>query len=358
MSRFVDSYRPRSLSSVVGQDKVVSQLQGMLDEGKLGGNTLLLSGPYGTGKTTLARILARVVNCAEGGTSPCGQCRSCKTPIDSHPDIMEINAANTRGIDDIRSLMESSRLRPRNRMRVFIIDEIHQLTGPASQAFLKDLEEPKPHLLYILCTTEPYSLLPTIRSRSSWLKLKSVSPRDTTRLLRRVCKKEDLTIGPSILKYLAELSEGHVRDALIMLDQLASSPELSSMSEEDLKEALPDLSEGILGSSPVHLVPKFVQGMLSGDLSPLIHVRRVDNHDYFAGLVIKFVKEYLIYTLNPEAVDNKTVSSFAKAQGRVSSSRLLVMLESLLTLQERLKRHILDPLDVFDATILRFKLVK
>ena len=358
MSRFVDTYRPRSLSSVVGQDKVVAQLQGMLEEGKLGGNTLLLSGPYGTGKTTLARVLARTVNCAEGGISPCGKCRSCKTSIDAHPDVVEINAANTRGIDDIRNLIESSRLRPRNKMRVFIIDEIHQLTGPASQSFLKDLEEPKKHLLYILCTTEPYSLLPTIRSRSSWLKLKSVSPRDTVRLLKRVCKREELTIGSSVLKYLAELSDGHVRDALTMLDQLAASPELSSLSEEELKEALPELSEGILGSSPVHLVPKFVQGMLSGDLSPLIHIRKVDNHDYFVGLVVKFVKEYLIYTLNPAAVDNKTVSSFAKAQGKVSSTRLLVMLESLLTLQERLKRHSLDPLDAFDATVLRFKLVK
>ncbi len=352
--RFVDRYRPQKLADVHGQNKAVSQLTGLLQNGKVMGNTILLSGPFGTGKTSIGRILARAVNCSVGGIDPCGECPSCKLSIDSHPDIKEINAADSRGIEDVRTLLDVSKLSARYKARVFILDELHQLTGPAAQAFLKALEEPPKKTSFILCTTEPYKLLPTIRSRSAWVKLAELPPRDTARLLYRVCKAEGLSFPKEVLLYIAEMSGGHARDALTMLEQLGASS--SSMSLEEAKEALPEIAEGILGAAPDVMVPKYVHKLLDGTIVPMVYLRKVENPEYFLSLILKFLKELTIYFIEPKMVDNSALASFAKGtqfKKKVTPDVLTSIFEIHLDAQERVKTRSTDPLDALDLAILK-----
>jgi len=352
--RFVDKYRPQRLEEIVGQSRVVTQLTGLIQEGKIAGNTILISGPYGTGKTSIGRVLARVVNCKEGGTEPCGACKSCLLSLDHHPDIQEINAADTRGIDDVRKILDTVRLHPRFKVRVFILDELHQLTGPAAQAFLKTLEEPPKHTLFVLCTTEPYKLLDTIRSRSTWLKLAEIGSRDMSRLLGRICKQESFSISKEVLAYISELSGGHGRDAVNLLEQLGAAA--SGMSLEEAQEQLPALAEGILGASPAVLVPKYVHRLLDGTIVPMVHLRKVDNLDYFIGLVLKFLKEYLILQIEPKMIEDKAMISFAsstKFKKAPTVAQLTSIFEIHLEAQERVKSRGVDPLDAMDLAILK-----
>lgn len=352
--RFVDRYRPQKLSDVVGQPKAVSQLTGLVQSGKIAGNTVLISGPYGTGKTTFGRILARTLNCQAGGTDPCGECASCKFSIDNHPDIKEINAADSRGIDDVRSLLEVARLRARYKARVFIMDEAHQLTGAAATAFLKALEEPPKGTAFVLCTTEPYKLPAPIRSRSAWVKLTEIPVRDVSRLLSRVCKTEGIDFPKEVLSYISEMSFGHARDALNMLESLSSSTK--SLSLDEAKDQLPAIAEGILGASPDSLVPKYVQKLFDGTIVPMVYVRKVENPEYLLQLLLKFLKEMVIYYIEPKMVDNPALVSFLKSTQfkiKPTPDTLTRLFEIHLEAQERVKSRTIDPLDAIDLAILK-----
>lgn len=354
--RYVDKYRPRRLRSIAGQKGAVAQIEGLLRSDKIKGNTLLISGPYGSGKTTLARIISKALNCLESGPyEVCGKCLSCKTSMRKHPDIEEINAADARGIDDARRIIDVSHLAPRYRSRVFILDELHQQTQHAAQAFLKDLEEPPKHVAYILVTTDPWKLLPTIRSRSTHIKLGIIRKPDHVRFLSKVSKKEELTFSKEVLTHVAELSGGHIRDSLNLLEQLAASA--GDVSSEEAQELLPQLAEEILGASPRVLVPKYVRALLMGSISPIVHLRKVDNPEYFLKMVVKFLKDYIILHKEPRMIDDKALSSFAAATkkelGSISGGDLVSILELHLDALERIARRALDPLDAADLVVLK-----
>lgn len=352
--RYVDRYRPQKLSDVQGQAKSVAQLTDLLQSKEVAGNTILISGPYGTGKTTLGRILARTLNCAKGGLDPCEECSSCKLTVKNHPDIKELDAAESRGIDDVRTLMDVAKLSPRYKARVFVIDEAHQFTGPAAQALLKTLEEPPKHASFILCTTDPYKLPATIRSRSAWIRLAELPSRDIARLLMKVSKAEGLSFTKEVLLYIAEMSGGHARDAVKMLEQLG--PSSSSMSLDEAKEALPEIMEGILGASPATLVPKYVHKLLDGTIHSMVYLRKVENPEYFLSLLIKFLKELTIYYIEPKMVDNNALVSFVKGtqfKKKVTSDNLTSILEIHLDALERVKTRSTDPLDALDLAILK-----
>lgn len=231
---FYRKYRPQTLDELIGQDPVKLVLQSALKSGKLS-HAYLFVGSKGTGKTSTARILAKMVNCEVVQSSenpelitpniPCNKCQSCISITDgSNLDLVEIDAASNRGIDDIRQLRENIKLAPSsNRKKVYIIDEVHMLTTEAFNALLKTLEEPPAHVLFILATTEAHKIPQTILSRVTKLNFQQAKLEDLIMDLERVCKLEKIEIEPEALKLIAKASEGSFRDCLKNLEHLASS---------------------------------------------------------------------------------------------------------------------------------------
>ncbi len=215
-------YRPKNFKEVVGQFHVVKTLTNALKQGKLS-HALLFSGIKGTGKTTVARIVAKALNCKnlQNQYEPCNECLNCiEINKGIHVDVIEIDAASNRGIDQIRDLIENIKYSPaKGKAKVYIIDEAHMLTKEASNALLKSLEEPPSHVYFILATTEPNKLLPTILSRCQRYEFKRLDTALIARYLLEICQKENYEIEISALEVLAKEAQGSIRDALSLLDQ-------------------------------------------------------------------------------------------------------------------------------------------
>lgn len=224
-------YRPQKFSELIGQEKIAQTLLGQLEAGKVG-HAYLFSGPKGTGKTSTARILAKAVNCLSFGkdkkvskfSEPCNKCDSCTSVTDgSHPDLIEMDAASNRNIDDIRDIREKIKLSPIwGRFKVYIIDEVHMLTKEAFNALLKTLEEPPGHAIFVLCTTEVSKLPATILSRVQRFNFTRASDADIEKAVLAVAKKEGITMGRGAALAIIRASDGSFRDAISILDQLGS----------------------------------------------------------------------------------------------------------------------------------------
>lgn len=214
------TYRPSTFDEVVGQQHIVKTLQNSLKENKIA-HAYLFCGPRGTGKTSMARLFAKALNCEEGFGFQCNECENCLSIIDgTHPDVIEIDAASNRGIDDIRDLIDKVRYAPiRGKYKVYIIDEVHMLTTEAFNALLKTLEEPPANVVFILATTEPFKLMPTILSRCQRYDFTKVGNEDLLNRLSTICEKENVKASKKALSLIVSLSDGGVRDALSMLDQ-------------------------------------------------------------------------------------------------------------------------------------------
>ncbi|MBM4446059.1 MAG: DNA polymerase III subunit gamma/tau [Chloroflexi bacterium] len=221
---FYRKWRPQTLSQVVGQEHVTQTLRHAVASGRVA-HAYLFCGPRGTGKTSTGRILAKAINCLnpEEG-EPCNGCALCKAINEgSAPDIIEIDAASNRGIDEIRDLREKVNYSPNlARYKVYIIDEVHMITKEASNAFLKTLEEPPPHAIFILATTEPHKVLPTILSRCQRFDFHRLSQSSVISKLNLVCEKEDVHIVPEALRLIAKVTTGSLRDAENLLEQLVT----------------------------------------------------------------------------------------------------------------------------------------
>ena len=217
-------WRPQVFQDVVGQEHVTQTLMNAIKADRLA-HGYLFSGARGVGKTSVARILAKAINCVEGEPGiPCNKCHSClEITSGSSVDVQEIDGASNRGIDEIRELRENIKYMPSSsRFRVYIIDEVHMLTLPAFNALLKTLEEPPPHVKFIFATTEPHKVPVTILSRCQKFDFKRISFGQIVQQLEKIAAEEKISISKSGLALLARAAEGSMRDAESLLDQVVS----------------------------------------------------------------------------------------------------------------------------------------
>ena len=254
-------YRPSTFDEVVGQDVIVKTLKNAIINNKLS-HAYLFAGPRGTGKTSIAKIFAKTINCLEPiNGNPCNECVNCTQIIKKQTtDIIEIDAASNNGVDEIRELRSKANLVPSNsEYKVYIIDEVHMLSTGAFNALLKTLEEPPSHVIFILATTEPHKVIQTILSRCQRFDFKKIEDKKIIECLKNISLKENVDIDLDALKEIARLSDGAMRDAIGMLDQAHSYVEgqitlkeiheiNGTISNYDIKEFIKDIEENNIDS--------------------------------------------------------------------------------------------------------------
>ncbi|GLI55881.1 DNA polymerase III, subunit gamma and tau [Propionigenium maris DSM 9537] len=242
-------YRPADFSEVAGEQSIIKTIKNSLKDNKMS-HAYLFTGPRGVGKTTTARLIAKGLNCLTNGITdePCNTCENCVAISEgTFIDMIEIDAASNRGIDEIRGLKDKINYRPaKGRKKVYIIDEVHMLTREAFNAILKTLEEPPSHVIFILATTEPEKILPTIISRCQRYDFKPLSYKDSVDHLKKIAKAEEVMIDEASLKLVYEKSGGSMRDAISILEKLISSCYGEDISLEKAQEALGVIPEDLM----------------------------------------------------------------------------------------------------------------
>ncbi len=221
---FARKYRPRNFDEVTGQSHITTTLKNAIEQSRVA-HAYLFAGPRGVGKTTTARILAKALNCEKGPTSkPCNRCASClEITSGSSLDILEIDGASNRGIDEMRSLRENAKFAPsKGAFKIYIIDEVHMLSNEAFNALLKTLEEPPPHVKFIFATTHAHKVPPTILSRCQRFDFRRISTGNILDNLRSIAKEEKLVVDDEALSLIAKYGDGSMRDAQVILDQISS----------------------------------------------------------------------------------------------------------------------------------------
>lgn len=285
-------YRPQTFDEIVGQDHIKKSLKSAVSSGKLS-QAYIFSGPRGVGKTSCARILAKSLNCKDGPTlKPCGVCPACMDIIHSRSmDVIEIDGASNRGIDDIRGLRENVRFAPiSGKYKIYIIDEVHQITVDGFNALLKTLEEPPPYVKFVFATTASHKIIPTIRSRCQCFEFNPISLSQVADKIREVAREEKINIENDGLLAIARASLGSMRDGLSILDQIASSfagkielkdiVSVLGVIEEDL---LCDLTDKIIARDAGKAL-NIVNDFLSQGRDPLLFITALIEH--FRNLMI------------------------------------------------------------------------
>jgi DNA polymerase III subunit gamma/tau len=283
-------YRPQKFSEVIGQEHVTRTLQNALEQGRTA-HGYIFSGHRGIGKTTVARILAAALNCRSSEkpvAEPCGVCESCtEIRAGNAVDVIEIDAATNRGIDEIRELREAARYRPaRDRFKIYILDEAHQITDAAFNALLKTLEEPPDHIVFMLATTQPEDIPQTIRSRCQHFSFRAVKFDDIVGQLRDLVSHEKLEADVDALALLAEAGDGSMRDALSILDQAIASCS---------GKLTADSVRNLVGAAPAHTLEEVMQGISRGASDEVLQqvdhlISEGHSPTHFARQMVRFLR--------------------------------------------------------------------
>jgi DNA polymerase-3 subunit gamma/tau len=285
-------YRPQTFQDVVNQEHVKTTLENAIAQNRIA-HGYIFSGQRGTGKTTVARILARCLNCVDGPTAaPCGVCASClEITAGGTVDVIEIDAASNRGINEMRELRENVRYQPaRDRHKVFIIDEAHQITSEAFNALLKTIEEPPPWAVFVLCTTEAHKIPATIASRCQHFSFRSVDFEDLVARMAWICGQEGIEADSEALAVLAQAGEGSVRDALSALDQAIAC----CGAKLDAREV-----RALLGAFSLESLEMVAQALLDGDSRRMLEVvdeleRNGHNLQHFSRELARYFRNLLV----------------------------------------------------------------
>lgn len=263
MATLYRTYRPQLFSDVIGQEHVTNTLLSALREGKLS-HAYLFCGPRGVGKTTVARLLAKALDCT-AKDKPCGKCQNCLDIASGRfIDLVEIDAASNRGIDEIRQLREKVRFAPViGPKKIYIIDEVHMLTKDAFNALLKTLEEPPEHTVFVLATTEAHKVLPTVISRCQRFDFKKATDDNLDELIKKIAKSEHIKLESDHIQSIVNLADGSFRDALSILDQLSAS-----LKADNPEEAV----KSILGLSGTKYVLNFIDALKSANCDEVFNL--------------------------------------------------------------------------------------
>lgn len=348
------TWRPQSFQDMVGQKHIVQTLQNSLREQRYS-HAYLFCGPRGTGKTSAAKILAKAVNCLNGpGVEPCNACDAClRITEGAVMDVVEIDAASNRGVEEIRDIRDKVKYAPTEvRQKVYIIDEVHMLTTEAFNALLKTLEEPPAHVMFILATTEPHRLPATIISRCQRFDFRRVALEEQVERLREVCRKEEIEAEEDALSFIARLSDGGMRDALSLLDQIIAF--------SGQKVAYDDVLS-ITGGMASDQFEKLVDAIQAGDIGGVLaqveaFMQEGKSADKCMESLVYYFRDLLMVKLVPgsQAVTDRIldIRRFEAVARRFSSEALIAMIDTLNSYQTEMKYSV-QPQTLLEVALMK-----
>ena len=326
-------YRPQTFADVVGQDIIIKILKNSIKNNKIN-HAYIFSGPRGTGKTSVAKIFAKAVNCLNKSGDVCNECEVCNLNTDDIIDIVEIDAASNNGVDEIREIRNSIKLLPSLlKYKVYIVDEVHMLSPSAFNALLKTLEEPPSHAIFILATTEINKIPATVLSRCQKFDFKKINKDDIVNRLKYICDCEKIKIDDDILNLIAELSDGGLRDAINLLDQI-NSMNKSKITQTDVLNLVGSIDDNIV----FDLLDKIVSGNLAEVLKTINDL--YESNRNFIQIIQKLqqiIKDIIIFN-NTNGYFNKEYEEKLYNYIQVNITLLLEVSEELFKLYNDLRR--------------------